>query len=145
MHYGLPRPTGDLDYLQIVPSHIQPVLQKIAGEGSPLAKKYGLYFQYVALVSLPESYEERLVELLPGQLRNLRLFALEAHDLALSKLTRNIDVDREDVRYLAAAAPLDREVLRARYESELRPIIIGNRETHDNTLQMWIEAFFDKQ
>lgn len=80
--------------------------------------------------------------LLPGQFKNLRLFALEAHDLALSKLSRNIDVDREDVRYLAGAVPLDPRTLQTRYDEELRPYIIGDKIMHDNTLRMWIEAYF---
>lgn len=39
MHYGLPRPTADLDYFQIVPMAAQAMLQKLAGEGSSLARK----------------------------------------------------------------------------------------------------------
>jgi hypothetical protein len=37
----------------------------------------------------PENHEERLAPMFPGAWRRLRLFALEAHDLALSKLERN--------------------------------------------------------
>jgi hypothetical protein len=36
--YGLPRPTGDLDYYTAVPAN--PDLIEMAGEGSTLAKKY---------------------------------------------------------------------------------------------------------
>jgi hypothetical protein len=35
----------------------------------------------------------------PGQLKNIRLMAPEAHDLALMKLDRNIERDREDVGF----------------------------------------------
>src|SRR5438552_16427628 len=55
-----------------------------------------LYFQHVTVASLPDSYGDRLTELFPGQFRHLTLFALEPHDLALSKLARNSPVDRED-------------------------------------------------
>jgi hypothetical protein len=51
-------------------------------------------------------------------------------------------VDREDVAYLAKVVPLDSAVLQTRYREELRPIIIGDREYHDRTLQMWIESYF---
>jgi hypothetical protein len=141
-HYGLPRPTADLDYLQIAPPAAQEHLQALAGEGSPLAKKHGLYFQYVALVSLPYHYEERLAEIFRNQFKSLRLYALDPHDLALSKLSRNSSVDREDVHYLAKAVPLDPAVLQRRYEEELRPIILGSQEEHDQTMRMWLEAYF---
>lgn len=94
------------------------------------------------MASLPESYDERLTELFPGQFRNLRLFAPEAHDLALSKLARNHPVDREDVARLAKTVPLDPNVLRQRYWEELRPTLIGDLRTHDLTLEMWIESYF---
>jgi len=117
-------------------------LQRIAGPDSELAKKHRLHFQHVGGASPPESYAERLTELHPGHFRNLRLFEFEAHDLALSKLARNSPVDREDVAYLAKVVPLDSVVLQTRYREELRPIIIGDREYHDRTLQMWIESYF---
>ena len=118
------------------------VLQRIAGRESQLAKKHRLYFQHVGVASLPEAYVERLTELFPGKFAKLRLFAVEAHDLALSKLVRNHPVDREDVAYLAKAVPLSRHLLQTRYRQELRPIIIGDPEKHDRTLEMWIESYF---
>ena len=90
---------------------------------------------------MPESYEDRLAELWPRRFQHLRLFALEAHDLALSKLTRNSPVDRADFEQLAKTVPLDPSVLRRRYERELRSIIIGDPEQHDRTLELWIEAY----
>jgi G:T-mismatch repair DNA endonuclease (very short patch repair protein) len=39
----------------------------------------------------------------PGAWVRLSLFALEAHDLALSKLERNMERDRDDVQQLACA------------------------------------------
>lgn len=49
----------------------------------------------------PDAYEDRLTELYPGRLRHIRLLAAEAHDLALMKLGRNNERDREDVKFLA--------------------------------------------
>ena len=142
VRYHLPRPTGDLDYIEIIPHHAMEVLQHIAGPESPLATKYHLYVQHVGVASLPESYVGRLIELFPGRFEKLRLFQLEGHDLALSKLARNSPVDREDVAHLAKVVPLDREILRTRYRKELRPIIIGDPQIHDRTLQMWVDAYF---
>ncbi len=116
-------------------------LQRIAGRTSPIARKHRLYFQHVGVASLPESYVERLTELLPGAFDNLRMLELEAHDLVLSKLARNHPVDREDIAYLARTVPLRADVLRQRYREELRSIIIGDPEVHDRTLDMWIGAY----
>jgi len=142
MHYHLDRPTNDLDYIEIVPHDAMQVLEEIAGRESQLAEKYRLYFQHVAVASLPESYDERLAELFPGRFQSLRLLALDPHDLALSKLTRNSPVDRDDVAHLAKTVPLDPTLLRTRYQQELRPIVIGDPERHDRTLEMWIESYF---
>jgi hypothetical protein len=117
------------------------VLQRIAGPESPLAQKHGLHFQHVGVASLPESCSERLTELFPAHFQRLRLFGVEAHDLALSKLARNHPVDRDDVAYLAKAVPLNPDVLRTRYQQELRPIIIGDPGKHDLTLEVWVESY----
>ena len=95
-----------------------------------------------AVASLPESYADRLTALFSGTFQRLRLCALDPHDLALSKLTRNSPIDRDDVAQLARAVPLDAALLRTRYQRELRPIIVGDPEQHDRTLDMWIEAYF---
>ena len=142
LYYDLPRPTNDLDYIEVVPHDAMATLQEIAGVESPLAEKHRVHVQHVGVASLPESYAERLTEPFPRRFERLRLFALDAHDLALSKLTRNSPIDRDDVAQLARAVPLDAKLLRARYRRELRPIIIGDPERHDRTLAMWIEAYF---
>jgi hypothetical protein len=41
----------------------------------------------------------------PGAYRNLHLMALDPYDLALSKLERNSQKDRDDVRFLALTVP----------------------------------------
>ena len=139
--HGLTRTTSDVGYVEVLPPEASTTLQQIAGRASPLARKHLIYFQHVGVASLPESYAERLTELLPGTLTKLRLLALDPHDLALSKLARNHPVDREDVAYLARRIPLRADVLRKRYREELRPIIIGDPRIHDRTLDMWIEAY----
>jgi hypothetical protein len=68
----------------------------------------------LAVAHVPEHYEDRLTEIFPGAFQHLQLFALDPYDLALSKLERNIQRDRDDVRHLAKAVPLDLEVLRDR-------------------------------
>jgi hypothetical protein len=140
--YGLARTTNDLDYLEIAPMSAQPALERLAGRQSALARKHGVYVQYFSLVTLPDAYAERLTDLFAGRFRRLRLRALEAHDLALSKLSRDSPVDREDVAHLARTVPLDPELLRRRYRHELRPIAIGDPALLDQRLERWIAAYF---
>jgi hypothetical protein len=87
----------------------------------------------------PYEYESRLVEMFPGVFRNLRLMALDPYDLALTKLERNIERDRNDIRYLARTLPFNLSILRERYQNELRPYL-GNPKREDLTMQLWIEA-----
>jgi hypothetical protein len=142
VRYGLSRPTADLDYLEVIPARHRVLLQELADPRSALARAHGLHLQHVTVASLPDRYEERLAPLWAGRFTRLALFTLEAHDLALSKLARNTPIDREDVARLARAVPLDPVLLRERYETELRPIIIGDLARHDQTLALWLEAYF---
>ncbi len=92
---------------------------------------------------VPEEYEKRLTEMFPQRFSSLRLFALEIHDLVLSKLTRNSPKDAEDVKFLAAGKAISSVVLQERYYRELRPRI-SNGERHDLTLKLWLEEYFDR-
>jgi len=56
----------------------------------------------------------------PCAYKRLRIWALDPYDLALSKLARNIQRNRGDVKQLADSIPLDLKVLKARHEKELR-------------------------
>ena len=87
---------------------------------------------------MPEDYEDRLTEMFPGAYERLRICALDPYDLALSKLERNIQRDRDDVKHLARTVPLDVEKLKERYEKELR-WQLGIPEREDLTLKLWIE------
>jgi hypothetical protein len=143
MGYGLPRATNDLDYRTLDPYNRINDLQRIAGPASALAKQYGVHLQHTAVDSIPENYQDRLRELFPGHFKNLRLFIPDPYDLVLSKLTRNIERDRQDVEYLARSQYLDAAVLRERYK-ELTPNLIGPQARHDATLEFWLEAYFTK-
>lgn len=140
--YGLPRSTNDLDYFSIVPCNRLPDLERIAGEGSALARKHKVHVHHAAVASIPESYDERMTELFPGRFKNIRLFVLDPYDIVLSKLSRNVERDRQDVEYLAKTHHLDSKILRERYEKELRTNLIGPPSRHDATLDFWIEAYF---
>lgn len=136
--YGVARTTSDVDFLSIVPN-LRANLAGIAGKGSPLHRKHKVFLDPVTVATRPQDYEDRLAEMFPGAWSRLRLYALEAHDLALSKLERNIERDRDDVRQLALAKHIRPDVLRDRYYSELRPHL-ANEARHDLTLELWLEA-----
>jgi hypothetical protein len=93
---------------------------------------------------VPENYQDRLTEIFPRTLKHLRLLALEPYDLALSKLERNIQRDRDDGKHLAKTVPFDLEVLQERYQKELR-WQLGNPEREDLTLRLWIEAIEEER
>jgi hypothetical protein len=93
---------------------------------------------------VPENYEDRLTEIFPKVFKHLRLLALDPYDLALSKLERNIQRDRDDIKHLAKTVPLDLEVLKERYQKELR-WQLGNPEREDLTLRLWIEAIEEER
>lgn len=112
--YGLPRPTGDLDYIAAIPFDGISDIERVAGRGSALHRKHGLYFQHVTVADVPEDYADRLTELFPGYFSRLRLLALEVHDLVLAKLVRNSPVDLDDAKFLARTGRLDEAVIQQR-------------------------------
>jgi Nucleotidyltransferase of unknown function (DUF6036) len=139
MLYGLNRTTADLDFLEIVPRPAATAIEQVAMAGGELHKKYKVYLDRVTVAQPPFNYDERLREMFPGAFRNIRLMALDPYDLALTKLGRNIERDRSDVRHLAATVPFDLDLFQKRYLEELRPYIQGMPEMHDRTMQFWID------
>jgi len=136
--YGLPRATADLDVLLIAPGEQCARLLELGVRGGALHRKYKVYLDYVGVARVPEDYEDRLTEMFPGAYQHLRICALDPYDLALSKLERNIQRDRDDVKYLAQFVPLDLKILAERYQKELR-WQLGNPQREDLTLKLWIE------
>jgi hypothetical protein len=136
--YGLPRPTGDIDYYSAVPANLN--LIEMAGADSALAKKYKIRLHQVAVTNLPEDYASRLTEMFPEMLKNLRLYAPDPYDFILSKLERNSAKDRDDTDYIFKTKKLSSQSLHERYEKELRPYL-SKENWHDDTLKLWIEIF----
>ncbi len=136
--YGFSRETADLDVLVVAPGRELTPLLELGQQGGELHRKYKVYLDYVGVAKVPEDYEDRLTEMFPGAYEHLRLCALDPYDLALSKLERNIQRDRDDVKHLASFVPLELEILKERYAKELR-WQLGNPAREDLTLQLWIE------
>ena len=138
--WELPRPTGDVDFIEVEPPDAASELLDIAGEDSELASRYKLHFHRVAVAEYPEDYLSRLVNITPNGFKRLRLMALEVHDLVLAKLGRNSPRDRSDVEFLVQKGVLDAGVLRGRFEAELRPYVL-NEARSEATLDLWLDEF----
>ena len=141
--YGLPRPTADIDCVSVIPHETLQEILQIAGRDSRLARKHKVYLDLVGVADYPEDYAERIVEVFPDRFSKVQLFALEAHDLVLAKLTRNHPQDIEDVKFLAAGNRLNPRTLEERYYREVRPHLV-NEARHDLTLRLWLEACFPR-
>jgi hypothetical protein len=142
--FGLARTTADLDVISVMPKNQSDFLFEIGGEGSVLHQKHKVYLDWVGIARIPENYDERLTEIFADTFQNIRFFALDPYDIALAKIERNIQRDRDDVKHLAKIVPFDLEVLKLRYEIELRPIL-GNPSREDLTLKLWIEAIEEER
>ena len=142
--YGLDRPTADIDVSEVLPGDSLSLMAQ-ALRGGTLHNKYGIYLDRVTVAPIPENYDERLIEMFSGTFKKLRIMTLDPYDLALSKLGRNTEKDRDDVFYLAKTIPLDLDILVERYETELRPILMGAAEREDLTLRLWIRAINERR
>lgn len=137
--YGAPRTTADLDVLWTINDPNAEAAITLAERGGELHKRYGVYIDPVSIATPPSNYEERLRAIFAGTFKHLHLFVPDPYDLALLKLDRNSQRDREDARWLARAAKLDLAELRRRYMEELRPYLTGPVKRHDLTLDLWVE------
>jgi hypothetical protein len=96
--YGFPRTTADIDYCSAVPANRN--LEEVAGQGSALHEKHGVWLHRVAVANLPEEYGTRLQEMAPGKFRHLKLLVPDPYDCILSKLERGSGKDRDDADFL---------------------------------------------
>ena len=137
--YGIPRTTGDIDYIAVRPREAADEVASVGGPDSAVARKYRLFLQGVGIADLPDDYESRLHDL-DLDLRNLKLWVLEPYDLLLSKLPRNGPKDREDARYLIQKLRLEFATFRDRWQREMDPWL-ANKDRNKLTVQLWKEYF----
>jgi len=76
--YGFPRTTADIDYCSAVPANLN--LEEVAGQGSALHKKHGVWLHRVAVANLPEEYGTTLQEMAPGKFKHLKLLVPDPYD-----------------------------------------------------------------
>lgn len=139
--YGLPRETSDVDVISAVVGSHYDELTILAGKNSSLHKKHKVYLDLVgSIATVPDDYKHRLISISPTTFEKVKLKVMEAHDIILSKLNRDWPKDIQDVEHLAKVAEIDTQILRDRYQQELRHNVTGPPERSDQTLELWIEV-----
>src|SRR5437867_1373921 len=86
--WDLPRPTGDIDFIEVRPGDASGELLDAGGEGTVLADRHRLHFRRMGIGVFPDGYEARLTDITAPGLEKLRIKALEVHDLVLAKISR---------------------------------------------------------
>jgi hypothetical protein len=107
------RPKGDQRLIEIA--------MKSFGRGVPKAIEHGLYLDPVddALPPAPAGCEKRARQV-AGQWQVLRIYHLERHDLAATKMRRFAPKDREDIRMLCDLGLLEEKQLEETLEKAFR-------------------------
>jgi hypothetical protein len=115
LSYQFPLSTQDIDIVRPPDSELANKAIEVLGRGASLARTLGLYLDPVppGLPPLPHWYARRCT-LFPGNWKVLRVWALEVHDLAVTKLKSFRPQDREDLQILCDRGLLDAAKL---YES----------------------------
>ncbi len=138
-HYGLGRETSDIDFVTAITESRADDLEHLAGMHSGLHRKYRLHLQHVGIAKPPCDYAQRLTRMFPNApWARLKLFALDATDLALSKLERNAERDRQDFLRHVRAELVNLDAFKTRYFAEVRPYMLGYLPWHDKTLELWL-------
>lgn len=109
------------------------------GAGSGLHRRFKVYLQAVPIGPARRGSARLIPMCADLDLRRLGVFGLEAHDLALTKLERNLDRDRQDVQALAASAFINEATLLERYAKEYRPNLASGEKKLDLTMKLWVE------
>jgi hypothetical protein len=107
--YDYQATTADIDILQ--PKGAEKLIDlalELFGRGTDRARQFGLYLDEVkeALPPVPGGYEHRAKQV-EGPWTVLRVFHLDPHDLAATKLRRFAPKDRADIRLLCDLGHLD--------------------------------------
>lgn len=125
--YGIARATIDIDTITDI-SDLEAALERArddTGLDVPL--------QTVGVHDAPYCFEDRLVLLELG-LSKLRIVVPEKHDLALMKVVRGQDNDREAIQQIAERVGLDERTLVDRFKHEMTHAIGSRRLLRANFL-----------
>lgn len=117
--YGGAAATNDIDTFESY-------LDAIKEAAEQARTKTGLNIPIVnsGIAQLPNGYEDRLMRVLP-HLKNLEVLVLDAYDLAVSKLVRGNEHDRQQLAQLHALTPFDLDTLVTRFR-DLMATYVGD-------------------
>lgn len=138
----MPRPTGDIDFVEMLPPNDGNQLLDIGGEGSSIAEKYSLYLQHVTIVDSPCDYADRLIDATPIGLVHLQLYVLDPYDLILTKAQRNSPTDLDDARLVVEQLQLDKARLWNRFKDELLPYLAVTPKKTAFPVRLWLDELF---
>jgi hypothetical protein len=130
-HYAFPLTTTDFDIVRY-DSRLQDKMIEKFGKGTPAARELGLYLDPVdnGLPPLPHGYEKRCREV-SGNWQVLRVWALEIHDFAASKMKSFRPKDREDLQMMCDRGMLDAANLRNSLEAAY-PFSVPGKDDDDD-------------
>jgi Nucleotidyltransferase of unknown function (DUF6036) len=118
LEYGLRWSTRDFDVVLMRVSRLEGKALELFGQGTANSAALGLYLDPVpqGLPPLPQRFRQRCRQV-PGDWKVLRLWSLEPHDYAATKLKSFRPKDREDLQFLCDQGVLDPVELRRSLES----------------------------
>jgi len=117
--YDYPATTRDIDVLvQGEPTGMMAKALDMYGRGSVKAQEFGIYLEAVptALPPMAGGFRKR-AELYDHPWKIIRLFHLDPHDLAASKLKRFAVKDREDICELCDRGLIESDILKSTLEN----------------------------
>jgi hypothetical protein len=105
MLYGFPISTRDIDVVDRQNPNLDQKAVELFGKNTAMAETLGMYLDLVSqgLPPLPH-WSRKRAEAVPGSWQVLRLWKLEAHDLAATKLKSFRPKDRQDLQACATKA-----------------------------------------
>lgn len=118
LHYGFQLSTDDVDIVGLHESELEERAIELFGKESTLAKNLQLYLELVppAFPPLPRWFRKRADEV-PGGWKVIRLWKLEVHDFAVTKLKSFRPKDRQDLQNLCDRGLLNAARLRDSLEA----------------------------
>ncbi len=141
--YGMPFDADALEYIATQPPRGVDLLRTAANARSELSRKSGLHFRFCGAVDYIEDYDKRLKRLFSTRFGNLRLYAMEAHDLVLTHLSNQGSRDFTLVDFLVEKKAIKPSTLWRRYRHGLRPFVAHPR-TLDSRVESLLKRYFAK-
>jgi hypothetical protein len=137
LHFGFGFSTNDIDVVGLQESALEAKAIELLGKDTLKARALGLYLDLVprGLPPVPAWFKTRS-EMIPGPWKTLRLWKLEIHDLAVTKLKSFRAKDREDLQEMCDRGLLQAEKLRQSFDMAFQFVL----EKDDEDNPAWAKA-----